>query len=84
MSNAEDHALGLELQLIELVERQTRAHVQHRDGDAAAVQREIDELQRELAAVTESMTQPSGDGPVDFHGARPAEPPGPERGRVAL
>lgn len=55
MSNAEDHALGLELQLIELVERQTRAQVQHRDADVAAVQAEIDDLQRELAELAEHL-----------------------------
>ncbi|MHB1924289.1 MAG: hypothetical protein ACYCSJ_06335 [Acidimicrobiales bacterium] len=49
MSNAEDHALGLELQLIELVEQQERARIQHRDADVSAVQVEIDALQEELA-----------------------------------
>jgi hypothetical protein len=45
----EDHALGLELQLIELVEQQERARVQHRDDAVAAIQTQIDLVQRELA-----------------------------------
>ena len=48
-NSLEDHALGLELQLIELVEQQERARVQHRDEAVAAIQREIDALQKELA-----------------------------------
>ena len=53
MSRAEDHALGLELQLIELVEQQTRARMQHREADVTAAQQEIDELQEELARTEE-------------------------------
>lgn len=56
MSRAEDHALGLELQLIELVEQQTRARLQHRDADVAAAQAEIDALQEELARTEESTS----------------------------
>ena len=48
-NSLEDHALGLELQLIELVEQQERARVQHRDEAVAAIQQEIDALQKELA-----------------------------------
>ena len=55
----EDHATGLELQLIELVEQQERAAVQHRDGDADRLQREIDALRAELAATAEQLAQPT-------------------------
>lgn len=73
MSNPEDHALGLELQLIELVERQQRARAQHRDPDAEAVQAEIDALLAELATVVErTMSRPAGWAEV--HEARASEP----------
>jgi len=48
-----DHAMGLELQLVELVEQQTRAVVQHRDDDAARLEPEIVQLRGELAAIGE-------------------------------
>jgi hypothetical protein len=48
-NSVEDHALGLELQLIELVEQQERARVQHREDAVVAIQKEIDALQKELA-----------------------------------
>ena len=53
----EDHALGLELQIVELVEQQERASVQHRPGDAAHLQQEIDGLQTELVATSERLAQ---------------------------
>ena len=48
-NSLEDHALGLELQLIELVEQQERARVQKRPDAVAAIQADIDALQKELA-----------------------------------
>ncbi|HEX3540821.1 MAG TPA: hypothetical protein VHT75_10310 [Acidimicrobiales bacterium] len=48
-----DHAMGLELQIVELVEQRTRAEVQGRAGDAARIEREIDQLRAELAATAE-------------------------------
>lgn len=45
----EDHAVGVELQLTELVEEQERAEVQGRHEDAARLGAEIAELQSELA-----------------------------------
>jgi hypothetical protein len=51
----EDHAVGLELQLVELVEQRERARVQ---GDEAGVRRrqdEIDGLQLELAETAERI-----------------------------
>jgi hypothetical protein len=49
-----DHAMGLELQIVELVEQQTRAVVQHRPEDAARLDDEISELRTELAATVEA------------------------------
>jgi hypothetical protein len=55
-----DHALGIELQIEELVERRERARVQRRDKDAAALQRDIDALQLDLAETVElNMELPS-------------------------
>jgi hypothetical protein len=51
----EDHAVGLELQIVELVERRTRADVQGRAEDAALIEHEIDDLQRELTATAERL-----------------------------
>ncbi len=51
----EDHAVGLELQLVEAVEQRERARVQ---GDVATVRRyqeEIDGLQFELAQTAERI-----------------------------
>ncbi|HET6794546.1 MAG TPA: hypothetical protein VFH45_08900 [Acidimicrobiales bacterium] len=70
MSNLEDHALGVELQLIELVERRERATVQGRTADAAGFQAQIDALQAELAAFVESETEATRDGGVDLHARR--------------
>jgi hypothetical protein len=53
----EDHATGLELQIVELVERRERAIVQGRTAEAGTLQREIDDLQRELAVTAERLTQ---------------------------
>ncbi|MGH9301698.1 MAG: hypothetical protein ACRD0I_09165 [Acidimicrobiales bacterium] len=43
-----DHALGIELQLEELVEQRTRAQVQNRPLDAAKLDDQIAALQMEL------------------------------------
>lgn len=55
MSNPqlEDHVVGLELQIVELVEQRERASVQHDDAQAARIQREIDALQQEMAATAD-------------------------------
>jgi hypothetical protein len=47
-----DRAVGLELQIVELVEQRERAVVQGRSADAARLQPEIDRLQAELAAIS--------------------------------
>jgi hypothetical protein len=54
-----DHAMGLELQIVELVEQQTRARVQHRDEDAEQFDAEIVQLRTELAATSEVVLPPS-------------------------
>ncbi|HEV7536222.1 MAG TPA: hypothetical protein VGP90_11340 [Acidimicrobiia bacterium] len=48
-----DTMCGLELQLIDAVERQERADVQHDPTEADRLQSEIDGLQTRLAAVAE-------------------------------
>jgi hypothetical protein len=53
----EDHVVGLELQIVELVEQRERASVQHDDAEAARIQGEIDALQVELASTAEQLTR---------------------------
>jgi hypothetical protein len=48
-----DTVCGLELQLIDAVERQERAEVQHDLSEADRIQGEVDGLQSKLAAVAE-------------------------------
>jgi hypothetical protein len=50
-----DTICGLELQLIDAVERQERAEVQDDADDAARIQGEIDWLQGQLAAVADAV-----------------------------
>jgi len=49
-----DHAMGLELQLVELVEQQERARVQHCGEDVRRLEAEIVELTAELISTAES------------------------------
>ena len=51
----EDHVVGLELQLVELVEQQHRAEVQYRPDDAARLEPQILTVQQELAATAEAV-----------------------------
>jgi hypothetical protein len=62
-----DHAMGLELQLDELIEQRERARVQGRPADAARLEGEISALQAELA-LTAELAVTEG----------PAKDPGPE------
>ncbi len=48
-----DHAMGLELQIEELVEQRARAMAQARHEDGAALEREIAALQLELASTVD-------------------------------
>lgn len=52
----EDHLTGLELQLVDLEERRKRASVQGRTEDAAGFARQIEELQKEMAATAEQIS----------------------------
>lgn len=49
-----DTICGLELRLIDAVERQERAEVQDDPGEAIRIQAEIDGLQAKLAAVADA------------------------------
>ena len=50
-----DHAVGLELELGELVEQRERALVQGRKADAGQLQQSIDRVQAELAQTAEQL-----------------------------
>jgi len=54
-----DTICGLELQLIDAVERQERAEVQDDPEEATRIQREIDGLQAQLAAVADAVATAS-------------------------
>ncbi len=67
----EDHVVGLELQLVELVAQQRLAETQYRPEDAARLEAQIAAVQQELAASAEasmvepgpiSATEPAGSG----------------------
>jgi len=51
----EDHAVGLELQIVELEERCQRATVQGRAEDADRLEREAESLRTELASTAELL-----------------------------
>jgi hypothetical protein len=51
----EDHAVGLELQIVELEERCPRALVQGRGDDADRLEREAETLRTELASTAEFL-----------------------------
>jgi len=54
-ADAEDHAVGVELQIVELVEQQERSKVQGHPEEAAALQPEVDALQAELATTADHV-----------------------------
>jgi hypothetical protein len=58
----EDHVVGLELQLVELVEQRNRADVQGRLEDVAKLDKDIAQVQQELVATAEVI---STEEPVD-------------------
>ena len=84
----EDHAVGVELQLNELVEKRARATVQGRTDRAAELTREIEVLQQELATTAEQIVTEQFEAPEiagddvsellgeDAQGGRQAEPGG--------
>lgn len=55
----EDHLVGVELQIVELVERRERARLQGRMEDAAAIQEELDALYAEMADTAERLAEPA-------------------------
>ena len=68
----EDHAVGLELQIVELVEQQQRAVVQERLEDAARFQGEIDALREEMTRTAEKIARGDAEAP-EFHDVEEAE-----------
>ena len=58
----ENHAVGVELQIVELVEQRERAAVQGRHEDVARIQQEIDALQQEMTLTAEVI---AGEAEVD-------------------
>jgi hypothetical protein len=56
----EDHAVGVELQIVDLVERRERALVQGRPADAQRFQSEIEQLHLELARTAERIAVQAG------------------------
>lgn len=61
----ENHMVGVELQIVELVERRERALAQGRDAVATAIQRELDVLYAEMADTAERLA----DHPAEAAGA---------------
>jgi hypothetical protein len=59
--------VGLELQLVELVEQKQRAEVQGRLKDAEQLEVEISELQTELAATAEAISVADLEADADPH-----------------
>lgn len=53
----EDHAVGIELQIVELVEQRERARVQGDTDGVNRAQAEIDALQAELATTAEQIVE---------------------------
>lgn len=60
----EDHAVGVELQLTELVEKRQRALVQGRTERAEKLAAEIEVLQAELAATAERIVNEHFEAPA--------------------
>ena len=61
----EDHLVGIELQVVELVEQRERAEVQGRADDVTRIQREIDGLYAEMAKTTEQITADHHEAHID-------------------
>ena len=60
-----DHAVGVELELAELVERRERARVQRLPDEEHRLQQEIDGLQLELAKTADALASKAQ--PVAVH-----------------
>lgn len=72
-----DHAMGLELQIEELMEQRRRAQVQGRSEDVARLAAEIEALQSELAATAEILAVwgPQPEAPPELHDAEQLRSP---------
>lgn len=68
---AADHAMGLELQINELIEQHERAAVQGRNEVARRLELEIGDLQAELAATAEQavLQDPRSEPAPELHNA---------------
>jgi hypothetical protein len=52
----EDHLVGVEQQVVELVEQRERARVQHDDTEVARIDAEVERLYDEMAATAARIT----------------------------
>ena len=77
-SRLQDHAVGVELQIVELVEQRERAALQDRHDDVARIQREIEALQLEMTRTAEVIAGADAE-PPDL-----PEPPDPEATETRL
>ncbi len=78
----ENHAVGVELQIVELVEQRERAAVQERHEDVARIQREIEALQQEMTLTAEVI---AGEAEVDAElDAKLPEPSDEDENQVGL
>jgi hypothetical protein len=69
----ENHAVGIELQIVELVEQRERAAIQERPEDVARIQREIDALQQEMTRTAEVIAGGTEvDAELDAHLPEPS------------
>ncbi len=68
----EDHLVGVELQLTELVEKRERARVQGRNERVAELTREIEALQEDLAVAAERLADEHFSTPVIDEEAAPS------------
>jgi len=68
----EDHAVGVELQIGELVERLERAEVQGRLDQVPELQAEIERLQDDLARTADTIAAEHYDSP-DIHQPAPTD-----------
>jgi hypothetical protein len=66
----EDHVVGLEQELVELVERRQRALVQGRVDDVITLEGEISDVQAELVAAAETTVEPGSSATVRAEPAR--------------
>ncbi|MDP8976441.1 MAG: hypothetical protein M3N28_08805 [Actinomycetota bacterium] len=69
----ENHAVGVELQIVELVEQRERAAVQERHDDVARIQREINALQQEMTLTAEVIAGAEVDAELDAKLPEPSD-----------